>query len=111
MYHTITGRARFDYELLDAAEPFELDDTNIPHLYKHETFSQDDLWDVWAGDPVFIEAFADGHADWLMVAEVATQILVVPLAPADSGDVTKARPIGLYVTRNQDLINRYLELR
>ncbi|MFZ0058602.1 MAG: hypothetical protein WAL35_00965 [Acidimicrobiales bacterium] len=104
-------RTRFDYNLLDDKHPFELDEENRPHLVKHETFSEDDLWDVWTSDPVFLPAAADGDADWLMVAEVAGNVLVVPLAPPDSGDVTKARPIGIDLLKNPVTLDQYFQLR
>ncbi len=88
---------------------------NRPHLFKHETFSEDDLWDVWASDPVFLPASPDGDADWLadwlMVAEVAGDVLFAALAPARSGSLSKARPIGLDRVKNEDLLRRYYESR
>lgn len=47
-------------------------------------------------------------ADWLMVAEAAGLVLVVPLAPPDSDDASKRRPIGCYVAAEQ-LAARYRE--
>jgi hypothetical protein len=38
MYHVTGGRGkrvRFDWRLLDAEDPFEIDDGNRPHLHKH----------------------------------------------------------------------------
>ena len=47
-----------------------------------------------------------------MVAEVAGgDILFVPLAPANNGNPTKARPIGIDVLRNPATLAQYLELR
>jgi hypothetical protein len=47
------------------------------------------------GNPIrFYPAIPPAH--WLMVAEVAGRVLVVPLAPPDSGDPLKCRPIGCY---------------
>ena len=45
-----------------------------------------------------------------MVSEVEGRVLVVPLAPPDSGDTTKCRPIGCYVAAAH-LVARYLEDR
>jgi hypothetical protein len=45
-----------------------------------------------------------------MVAEVASRILVVPLAPPRSGDPRRCRPIGCYVAA-EHLARRYLEDR
>lgn len=102
---------RLDYELLDDEDPFELDPANRPHLFSHETFSEDDLYDMWSCDPLFFPAKDDSPADWLMVAEVpGGDILLVPLAKPKSADVTKARPIGLY-RAGQRLRRRYLEER
>jgi hypothetical protein len=70
---------RLDYELLDDQDPFELDSKNRPHLFSHDTFSEDDLFDVWSSDPLFFPAKDEGAADWLMVAEVpGGDILLVP---------------------------------
>lgn len=49
-------------------------------------------------------------AHWLMVAEVAGQVLVVPLAPPDSGYASRCRPIGCYVAADH-LATRYREER
>lgn len=54
----------------------------------------DDIDDVWASDPVFYPAKPPAH--WLMCAEIGGQVLVVPLAPARSGDPRRCRPIGCY---------------
>lgn len=102
---------RFDYDLLDDEDPFELDWGNRPHLYKHGTLSEGDLYDVWDNEPLFFPAPAEGAADWLMVAEVpGGDILMIPLAKPNSGDPRKARPIGLYEA-GPSLKERYLEER
>lgn len=47
-------RARFDLDLVDAHNPFELDGDNIPHLAKHAPFTHDDATDAWLfGRPCF----------------------------------------------------------
>jgi hypothetical protein len=103
-------RERLDYELLDDDEPFEIDGGNRPHLYAHG-YSEGDLYDVWWSDPLFFPAAEEGPADWLMVAEVpGGDVLVVPLGKPNSGDIRKARPIGLYEA-SQYLKERYLEER
>jgi hypothetical protein len=80
-------RERFDLEALDPDDPFELDDGNLPHLAKHAPFTAEDALDAWTfGDPLFYAAADDGPADWLMVARVPGAIVLVPLAPARSGD-------------------------
>lgn len=45
-----------------------------------------------------------------MVGEAAGQVLVVPLAPPDSDDPSKCRPIGCYVAA-EHLAARYREDR
>ena len=84
----------FDIDLLDDDDPFEVDDQQA-HLFKHAALGLEDIYDVWDSNPFFYPAIPPAH--WLMVAEVAGRALVVPLAPADSGDRTRCRPIGCYV--------------
>lgn len=91
-----------------------------PHLYKHVQQIEGDrlvavgieeLYDIYVTDlPLFYPAREDGAADWLMVGEVPTLVLVVPLAPPRSEDVTQCRPIGIY-SASQQLRARYLEER
>lgn len=66
------------------------------------------MYDVWCSDPLFFPANPPAH--WLMVAEVAGRVLVAPLAPPDSGDRSKSRPIGCYVAADH-LASRYREDR
>jgi hypothetical protein len=84
---------RFDIDLLDPLDPFEID-TQLAHLAKHPNLCADDIHDVWAGQTMFYEA--EPPADWLMVGAVPGSVLVVPLMKPKSEDVTKARPIGVY---------------
>ena len=112
--------ARFDTGLLDPEDPFEIDQDNQPHLYKHLPFGQGDrlvavgveeLYDIYVTDrPLFYPGRDDGPADWLMVGEVPGLILVVPLAPPRDQDVSRCRPIGIY-SASQQLRMRYLEER
>jgi hypothetical protein len=97
----------FDLDLLDAEDPFEIDD-QAAHLFKHPRLGVEDIYDVWQSDPLFYPAKPPAH--WLMVAEVAGVVLVVPLAPSDSVDRTTCRPIGCYVAANH-LVTRYREDR
>ena len=83
----------FDIDLLDETDPFEIDE-QAAHLFKHAALGVDDVYEVWRSDPLFYPAKPPAH--WLMVSEVGGRVLVVPLAPADSGDSTKCRPIGCY---------------
>lgn len=84
---------RFDLEALDGADPFEIDD-QAAHLFKHAPYGIDDIYEVWESDPIFYPARPPAH--WLMVIEIAGEVLVVPLSPPDSGDPAKCRPIGCY---------------
>ena len=97
----------FDLDLLDDEDPFEIDD-QAAHLFKHPRLGVEDIYEVWQSDPLFYPAKPPAH--WLMVAEVAGDVLVVPLAPPDSDDPTKCRPIGCYVAATH-LVTRYREDR
>lgn len=97
----------FDIDLLHGDDPFEIDE-QAAHLFKHAGLGIDDVYDVWRSDPIFYPAKPPAH--WLMVAEVHGRVLVVPLAPPDSGDRTKCRPIGCYQTADR-LATRYREDR
>ena len=94
---------RFDIDRLDEDWPFEIDQQAI-HLFKHPRLGVADIGDVWAGDPLFYPARPPAH--WLMVADVAGQVLVVPLAPSNTGDPARCRPIGCYVAA-EHLARRY----
>jgi hypothetical protein len=49
MYHVDQNpiSARFDYELLDDEDPFEVD-TQLAHIFKHATLGLEDIYEVWA---------------------------------------------------------------
>lgn len=110
-------RARFDYTLLHPADPFEIDVGNLPHLHPHLPTDDEgrvvpvgvgDLYEAYLGVPRFYEADEYGDADWLMLGEIPGGLIIsVPVAPANSGEYNRCRPIGLYsaVTR---LKARYL---
>jgi hypothetical protein len=102
-------RSRFDPSLLDPESPFEIDERNRPHLAKHAPYTEEDLLDAWM-DPgaIFLPAAADGPADWLLVASIPGDMIQAPLAPPDSGDPAKCRPIGLY-RATQEQGRRYRE--
>jgi hypothetical protein len=78
LYHV--PRSRFDYTLLDAEDPFEIDLGNRPHLYKHLptdgagryiAVGLEDIREAYQdGDPTFYEADEGGSADWLMLASL-----------------------------------------
>ena len=84
----------FDLDLLDDDDPFEIT-RQVAHLFKHEALGIDDIHDVWHSDPLCCPAKPPAH--WLIVAQVSGTMLVVPVAPPDSGDPAKCRPIGCYV--------------
>ncbi|MBA3417576.1 MAG: hypothetical protein H0U09_02545 [Geodermatophilaceae bacterium] len=89
---------RFDVNGLDEDWPFEIDQ------FKHPRLGVNDIGDVWASDPLFYPAKPPAH--WLMVAEVAGAVLVVPLVPSNAGDPATCRPIGCYVAADH-LARRY----
>ena len=97
----------FDLDLLDDEDPFEIDD-QAAHLFKHPERGIQDIYEVWQSEPLFYPARPPAH--WLMVAEVAGDVLVVPLAPPVSSDSAKCRPIGCYQAANH-LAARYREDR
>lgn len=108
-------RRRFEIDLLDSEQPFEVDHRNRPHLYKHLPVSgghyvavgEEDLYDLYLfGDPIYDPAIETGPADWLMIGYVPEIILVVPLAAPEYSDRTKCRPIGIYKA-NEDAMNRW----
>ena len=82
-----------DLDLLNDQNPFEID-AQAAHLFKHPHLGLDDVHDVWVNDPLFYPAKPPAH--YLMVAEVAGTVLIVPIAPSRSGDPSKCRPIGCY---------------
>jgi hypothetical protein len=84
---------RFDPDLLDEEDPFEIDD-QAAHLFKHPYLGAEDIDEVWTSSPLFYPAKPPAH--WLMCAEVGGRVLMVPLAPARSGDPRRCRPIGCY---------------
>lgn len=61
------GGERFDPDLLDEEDPFEID-TQAALLFKHSHLGIDDIDDVWASDPLFYPAKPPAH--WLMCGEV-----------------------------------------
>lgn len=97
----------FDLDLLDDRDPFEID-RQAAHLFKHGSLGVDDILEVWQSNPLFYPA--KPPADWLMVSSVGGLVLVVPLAPPDSGNPAKCRPIGCYVAPAR-LGKQYMEDR
>ncbi len=98
-------RERFDIDLLDPEDPFEIDDANRPHLYKHLptagakqiSVGVEDLYDMYlSGNPLYYPASEEGEADWLLFAEVPGIMLIAPLAPPRASSPSICRPIGLY---------------
>jgi hypothetical protein len=68
----------------------------------------DDIRDMWASEPLFYPAKPPAH--WLMVAEVGGQVLMVPLAPSTTGELSRCRPIGCYLAADH-LARRFREDR
>jgi hypothetical protein len=97
----------FVIDVLDDDDPFEVDD-QAAHLFKHAALGLDDVYEVWQSNPLFYPAKPPAH--WLMVSEVGGRVLVVPLAPPDSGDPARCRPIGCYDAADH-LRKRYREDR
>ncbi len=75
---------------------------------RHPGLGLDDIGDVWVSDPLFYPAKPPAH--WLMVAEVSGRVLTVALAPSDTGDPSRCRPIGCYIAADH-LARRYREDR
>lgn len=98
---------RFDPDLLDDDWPFEIDH-QVSHLFKHPHLGVDDIRDMWASEPLFYPAKPPAH--WLMVAEVGGRVLMVPLAPSTTGDLSRCRPIGCYLAADH-LARRFREDR
>ena len=73
---------RFNPDLLDDDWPFEIDQ-QVSHLFKHPHLGVDDIKDMWVSEPLFYPAKPPAH--WLMVAEVAGQVLMVPAGPLNKG--------------------------
>ena len=94
----MVDRVRFDPDLLDEHQPFEIDDDNRPHLAKHFPYTAEDLADAW-NDPkaLFVPAALDGPADWLLVARLpGGDLIEVPVTTARSGEWSRCRPIGIF---------------
>jgi hypothetical protein len=97
----------FDVDDLDSEDPFELDEGNRAHLFKHDHYSEADLYDIFI-DAIYYPADPNGPADWLMVGQPPGEDpLVVPLAPSSNGDWRRARPIGIYLATGP-LLAQYL---
>ncbi|MFN3256201.1 MAG: hypothetical protein ACE37B_10925 [Ilumatobacter sp.] len=97
----------FDIDALDEVDPFEID-RQAAHLFKHHALGIDDIYEIWNSDPLFYPAKPPAH--WIMVADIAGEVLMVPLAPPNHGDSTKCRPIGCYVAAKH-VADRYREDR
>jgi hypothetical protein len=97
-------------ELLDDEDPFEIDEANRPICSLMRPSAMMTLTMYGRAIRCSSRQGLRG-ADWLMVAEVpGGDVLVVPLAKPNSGQVTKARPIGIYRAAER-LKQRYLEER
>lgn len=54
---------RFDLDLLDDEEPFEID-RQAAHLFKHAELGIEDVWEVWRADPLFYPAKPLAPGSW-----------------------------------------------
>lgn len=70
---------------MDDTDPVEID-RQAAHLFKHDSYGIDDIYEIWNSDPMFYPAKPPAH--WLMVADIAGDVLLVPLAPSDHDDST-----------------------
>ena len=93
LYYNQMVDGLFDPDQLDEVDPFEID-RQAAHLFKHAPLGIPDIYEAFRSDPIFYPA--KPPADWLMVAEIAGEVVVVPLAKPDSGNILKCRPIGCY---------------
>lgn len=91
-YTLLPVAERFDPDGLEE-DPFEVD-AQAAHLFKHPNLGLQDVYDVWVSDPLFYPARPPAH--WLMCADVAGRVLVVPLTPARDANPGRCRPIGCY---------------
>ncbi len=98
---------RLKLDLLDDDDPFEIV-TQAAHLFKHAPLGIPDIYEVYESDPIFYPA--KPPADWLMVSEVAGDVLVVPIAKPNESDPRLCRPIGCYPA-SLELKNTYLRDR
>ncbi len=102
-------------------DPFEVDDDNRPHLFKHmfDAAGQaihiglPDILDLYVWDAVryYPADLSLGDAHWLMIGEVEGQIVTIPLAPPKSGDSRKCRPIGLYPAGQNERVQYFEDRR
>jgi hypothetical protein len=74
----VTGE-RFDLDLLDEEDPFEID-SQAAHLFKHPHLGIDDIDDVRASDPLFYPAKPPAH--WLVCARRTAS----PLSTGETDD-------------------------
>ena len=65
----------FDLDRLDDSDPFEID-REAAHLFEHDPDGIDDIYEIWNSDPLFYPANPAAH--WLMVADIAGEVLMVP---------------------------------
>ena len=95
--HPTDAAIAFEPDEIDPDNPFEIDEHNLPHLAKHSPFTSEDVLDAWGDEPRLLAPSAPGSADWLVLAELPGHgVVIIPLAPARSGDPRRCRPIGIY---------------
>lgn len=91
--------SRFDLDLLDEDDPFEIDD-QLAHLFKHNGVDPADLYELWESAPAFYPAKPPAH--WMMLGIIDGKPVLAPLAPARDGRTDKCRPIGMYQGTRHD---------
>lgn len=106
--NTLDGWPSYSISICSTRRSRSRSTARAEHLFKHPSLEIGDIYDVWRSDPLFYPATPPAH--WLMVSEVAGRVLVVPLAPPDSGDPSRCRPIGCYAAATH-LAARYREDR
>src|SRR6266540_957225 len=104
-------RDRFEIDLLDPVDPFEIDERNRPHLYKHlpvvsgryVSVGVEEILNVYLlGDPMYNPGNEEEEADWIMIGECPGIVLKIPLAPPNEPNPRKCRPIGLDGVTNEE---------
>lgn len=72
---------------------FEFDVGNLTHLVGKHGIEAEDVLEVFANDPVFVEDSEGQTGDWYMIAPVAGGWRTVVVTESRSGDPCIARPI------------------
>lgn len=89
----------------DLIRDFEFDADNLIELVAKHGIAEEDVREVFANDPVFIEDDPGQSGDWYMVSPVAGGWRTVVLTESRSGDPTIARPITRWPSRQWEIDN------